>query len=85
MRWIYTATLVLLMPNLGFTQEFPVHIEILDGRFGAASLFEVFLYRDDWGLPSKRDIREICRIMESCSGVETSPDILPEMAAMNPH
>ena len=61
------------------------HIEILDGRFGAASLFDVFHYRDDWGLPSKRDTREICRIMESCSGVETSPDILPEMAAMNPH
>lgn len=60
------------------------HIEILDGRFGATSLFDVFHYRDDWGLPSKSDIREIQRIMEACFGVEASPDLLPEMAATNP-
>ena len=41
------------------------HIEILDGRFGAASLFEVFGYRDDWGLPSSEDREEIRRIIEA--------------------
>jgi glutamate synthase domain-containing protein 2 len=60
------------------------HIEILDGRFGAAPLFEVFQYRGDWGLPSKTDIREIQRIMEDCSGVAVSPDILAEMVSANP-
>ena len=32
------------------------HIEILDGRYGSSSLFEIFRYRDDWGLPSEADI-----------------------------
>ncbi len=59
------------------------HIEILDGRFGAASLFEVFDYRDDWGLPSKTAITEIRRIMEACSGNSQSPDSLAEMAGIN--
>ncbi len=46
------------------------HIEILDGRFGAASLFEVFDYRDEWGLPSLEDREEIRRIVEaSCPEV----------------
>ena len=60
------------------------HIEILDGRFGAAPLFDVFNYKSDWGLPSKTDIREIQRIMEGCSGVAVSPDLLPEMVSANP-
>jgi hypothetical protein len=41
------------------------HIEILDGRFGAASRFEVFDYRRDWGLPSSEDCEEIRRIVEA--------------------
>ncbi len=45
------------------------HIEILDGKFGAASLFEVFNYRDDWGLPSPRGREEIRLIVEeACAG-----------------
>ena len=60
------------------------HIEILDGRFGAASLFEVFHYRDAWGLPSKADIREIQRIMEDCFGLEQPGDRAREMVGVNP-
>ncbi len=60
------------------------HIEILDGRFGAASLFDVFNYREGWGLPSKNDIREIQRIMEVCFGVEAAPDPVSELAGANP-
>ncbi len=41
------------------------HIEILDGRFGSASLFEVFKYRDGWGIPSLSDCDEIHQIMEA--------------------
>ena len=49
------------------------HIEILDGKFGTASLFEVFNYRDDWGLPSPRDSEEIRLIVEeACAGRDTS-------------
>ena len=47
------------------------HIEILDGRYGTASLFDVFKYRDGWGLPSPADREEIRRIMEECG----SPDV----------
>lgn len=39
------------------------HIEILDGRFGNTSLFEVFRYSEGWGLPSAADREEIRRIM----------------------
>ncbi len=46
MRGIYTATLVLLMTNVGFTQEFPVHIEILDGPRGARVYARAYLRRD---------------------------------------
>ena len=60
------------------------HIEILDGRFGSAPLFDVFHYRDDWGLPSKTDIREIQRIMEASSGAAVSADPVLEMASANP-
>ncbi len=46
MRWIYTATLVLLMANVGFTEEFPVHIEILDGPQGERVHARAYLRRD---------------------------------------
>ena len=39
------------------------HIEILDGRFGAVSLFDVFGYHGEWGLPSAEDQRGIREIM----------------------
>jgi glutamate synthase domain-containing protein 2 len=58
------------------------HIDILDGSFGAASLFEVFQYRDDWGLPSEADIKEIRRIMERGSGTQESVD--PELVLAAP-
>ncbi len=61
------------------------HIEILDGRFGASSLFEVFHYRDDWGLPSRSDIREIRHIMEDCFGVEPPELEVTEMAPASTH
>ena len=46
------------------------HIEILDGQFGASSLFDVFHYRDEWGLPSKADIDQIRRIMDGSDVTE---------------
>lgn len=46
MRGIYTATLVLLMANVGFTQEFPVHIEILDGPQGERVHARAYRWRD---------------------------------------
>ena len=48
------------------------HIEILDGRFGSASLFELFDYRPGWGLPSGSDRVEIRRLM---GGHEPTPPI----------
>ena len=59
------------------------HIEILDGRFGTASLYEVFGYRDDWGLPSSADTREIRRIMEECFGHDTPQDERMQLAAQD--
>ena len=40
-------------------------IEILDGRFGSATLYEIFGYRADWGFPSEADRREIVKVMEA--------------------
>ncbi len=39
-------------------------VEILDGRFGSATLDELFGYRSDWGFPSEADRDEIVRVME---------------------
>ena len=39
-------------------------VEILDGRFGSATLDELFGYRADWGFPSEEDRHEIVRVME---------------------
>ena len=39
-------------------------IEILDGRFGSATLEELFDYRSEWGFPSETDQHEIARVME---------------------
>jgi hypothetical protein len=39
-------------------------IEILDGRFGSATLTELFGYQSGWGFPSDADRREIVQIME---------------------
>ena len=38
-------------------------VEILDGRFGSATLHEIFGYRSGWGFPSEADRHEIVRIM----------------------
>ena len=40
-------------------------IEILDGRFGSATLREIFGYRPAWGFPSEADRHEIGQIMET--------------------
>jgi glutamate synthase (ferredoxin) len=40
------------------------HIEILDERFGSSTLFGVFGYQAEWGLPSREDREEIRRIMD---------------------
>jgi glutamate synthase (ferredoxin) len=45
------------------------HIEILDGQLGAKSLFDVFGYQGQWGLPSVSDQQAIRRIMDECSGL----------------
>ena len=47
------------------------HIEILDGRFGTATLFELFDYRPGWGLPSAPDRAELRRLMGG--GEDASP------------
>jgi len=39
-------------------------VEILDGRFGSATLDELFGYRAEWGFPSEADQREIVQLME---------------------
>ena len=39
-------------------------IEILDGRFGSATLTELFGYQTEWGFPSEADRREIVQVME---------------------
>lgn len=39
------------------------HTEILDGRYGAQSIEEVFNYRKGWGLPSEEDRQGICDMM----------------------
>jgi glutamate synthase domain-containing protein 2 len=39
------------------------HLEILDGRFGSKTVYELFGYRDGWALPSEIDREAIGRIM----------------------
>ena len=39
------------------------HIEILDGQFGARSVYDLFDYSESWALPADADRREIERIM----------------------
>ena len=39
-------------------------IEILDGRFGSATVTELFGYQTEWGFPSEADRREIVQVME---------------------
>lgn len=39
------------------------HLEILDGRFGASNLLELFDYRAEWGLPSETDRAAITELM----------------------
>jgi glutamate synthase (ferredoxin) len=39
------------------------HIEILDGQFGARSVYDVFGYNEGWGLPTQADRIEIERVM----------------------
>ncbi len=39
------------------------HIEILDGQFGSANLYEMFDYRPEWGFPSAEDQKEVLAVM----------------------
>ncbi len=55
------------------------HLEILDGRFGSSSLYELFNYRDDWGVPCLGDCEEIKRILEGTCGREESNKGAPEL------
>ena len=43
------------------------HIEVMDGRFGTSSLFELFGYRKGWGRPSRTDREEITRLVSKPS------------------
>ena len=49
------------------------HVEILDGNFGAAKLFDVFGYQHDWGVPSIEDREELCRILGELAGSSQRP------------
>lgn len=42
------------------------HLEVLDGRFGSTSIYELFNYSPSWGVPGRDDIEEISRIMGEC-------------------
>ena len=46
-------------------------VEILDGRFGSATLDELFGYRAEWGFPSEADRREIVQLMEGDARMRT--------------
>ncbi len=39
------------------------HFEILDGSFGARSMYELFHYQNGWGVPGEEDVAEITRIV----------------------
>jgi glutamate synthase (ferredoxin) len=41
------------------------HIEILDGRFGSATINELFGYRDGYGLPAREDLLSLENVMNS--------------------
>lgn len=45
------------------------HIEILDDRFGARDIYDVFGYQRGWGLPREADRTEICRLMNELAYV----------------
>lgn len=49
------------------------HLEIIDGSCGSKSLYELFDYQSDWGLPSEADIAEISAIMSSDAGLRSTP------------
>ena len=55
------------------------HLEILDGRFGTSSLFELFGYRRGWGLPSEADRFQISRLVQGVGsdGDYTGPTCEP--------
>ena len=55
------------------------HLEILDGRFGSSSLYELFNYRDDWGVPCPEDCGEIERLVEGTCGREEPHRSAPEL------
>lgn len=40
------------------------HFEVLDGRFGSATLADLFGYREGWGLPSAAQQQEIRTLMD---------------------
>jgi glutamate synthase (ferredoxin) len=39
------------------------HLEVLDGQFGAKTVRELFHYKDEWSLPSRKDAQDIEAIM----------------------
>jgi hypothetical protein len=46
-------------------------VEILDGRFGSATVAEMFDYRPGWGLPSTRDRATISELMRDANPPST--------------
>jgi hypothetical protein len=51
------------------------HIEILDGQFGARSVYDLFAYREGWALPTDADRREIERIMAELGNGVAPPSL----------
>ena len=54
------------------------HIDILDGQYGAKSLFDVFGYEGRWGLPSVEDQEAIWKIMDQCSSVDVQDGLVAD-------
>ncbi len=48
------------------------HLEILDDRFGAVSIEDLFQYGPGWGMPVKDDLKEIQKIMEGLYSSDSS-------------
>jgi glutamate synthase (ferredoxin) len=57
------------------------HIEILDGQFGARSVYDLFDYGEGWALPTDADRREIERIMAEL-GNGVAPASLAPVSAL---
>ena len=53
------------------------HIEILDGQFGAKSVYDLFNYREGWALPTEADRIEIERVMAEIANGVTPKTLSP--------